>query len=1107
MRKLYFGFLSMVFALIAINVSAQTVVSQQSFEGTTSDDWNYTVTPTNFNGGGDIWDTVTTLPNVASMPTAGSYFWGVRDLNSPNGTTGFAEINFDTVHTSSISTGYIAFDYDIYQFDSGDDVQYEVFANGTSLGVDTIIDGFSNLSAVGTVNVAIPSNTDSVRLKLYVKQNGGSDYAGFDNFRVMSGSIPTPPSTPFYNIADINNVDANGVADSLNVTCFTQGLVLGVDLNSGGGYSFTLWDGEGIGVYNNSDVNGYSVQEGDSIIIRGTVDQFNGLTQLGSIDSISVVNTGNALPSPAVITALDETTESKLVRFDNAEITADLGFGNWEAVSGMDTITMRIETETNVDDSVSLAVGDSLCYIIGLGGQYDSNSPYNEGYQLIPRYFADVDTTCGSSSNPPAPSTDPFYNIADINNVDANGVADSLNVTCFTQGLVLGVDLNSGGGYSFTLWDGEGIGVYNNSDVNGYSVQEGDSIIIRGTVDQFNGLTQLGSIDSISVVNTGNALPSPAVITALDETTESKLVRFDNAEITADLGFGNWEAVSGMDTITMRIETETNVDDSVSLAVGDSLCYIIGIGGQYDNNSPYTEGYQMIPRYFADVDTTCGSSSSTPTPTGTPFYNIADINNVDANGVADSLGVECFTKGVVLGVNLRTSGYQFTLWDNEGIGVFNFSDVNGYTVQEGDSIIIKGEVDQYNGLTQMGSIDSIHVVNSGNPLPSPSVVTSLDESTESEPIQINNVLVTGVSGSNFEIVNATDTMTMRIDTETGIFNDITPAVGDSLCSIVGIGGQFDGSSPYTSGYQIFPMYSSDLDTTCGGVTPPAVDLNIYPIGDVTTVDANGEPDSLGVVCGVQGVVTTIDFRVSGYELYIQDATGGINVFSFSDYNNVQPLMGDSLLVWGEIDQYNGLTEIIVDSLEVLNSGNSIPNHKLVNTITESVEGEIVEIQDFVVNSVDSTNAGTGAINYGINKGQDSLTLRVRDITGINDMITLNVGDTLCSAKGAASQYDDQAPLFDEYQLLPVQMSDLTVNNCDSIENSIGEVAEKTELRAYPNPTNNMLNFNKTIDFVMFNALGEEVKRATRVRRINVSDLTNGIYFIKSEDTVLKVIVK
>jgi predicted extracellular nuclease len=126
-----------------------------------------------------------------------------------------------------------------------------------------------------------------------------------------SGGNPTPPSTPFYNIADINNVDANGVADSLGVECFTQGLVMGVDLNSGSGYSFTLWDGEGIGVFNFSDVNGYTVQEGDSIIIKGEVDQFNGLTQLGSIDSISVVNTGNPLPSPTVITSLDESTESE----------------------------------------------------------------------------------------------------------------------------------------------------------------------------------------------------------------------------------------------------------------------------------------------------------------------------------------------------------------------------------------------------------------------------------------------------------------------------------------------------------------------------------------------------------------------------------------------------------------------------------------------------------------------------------------------------------------------------------------------------------------------------------------------------------------------------
>ena len=96
--------------------------------------------------------------------------------------------------------------------------------------------------------------------------------------------------------------------------------------------------------------------------------------------------------------------------------------------------------------------------------------------------------------------TDPLYPISIINNTDANGVADSIGVYCWTKGLVLGVDMRGGSGIQFTIFDGEGIGIFNFSDVSNYVVTEGDSIMIRGTVGQFNGLTQLASIDSITVV-------------------------------------------------------------------------------------------------------------------------------------------------------------------------------------------------------------------------------------------------------------------------------------------------------------------------------------------------------------------------------------------------------------------------------------------------------------------------------------------------------------------------------------------------------------------------------------------------------------------------------
>jgi hypothetical protein len=352
--------------------------------------------------------------------------------------------------------------------------------------------------------------------------------------------------------------------------------------------------------------------------------------------------------------------------------------------------------------------------------------------------------------------------------------------------------------------------------------------MVRGEIDQFNGLQEIIP-DSIMVLNSGNPIPSPRLVSMLDESTESDYIRIENVLITAVNPTGtsgtNYDFATATDTLVMRVDNDTDVDDSLTLNVGDSLCYIIGTGGQFDGSNPYTSGYQIFPMRYSDIDTACG----TPVPEPViPMYAIADINNVDSDGVADSLGVRCWTKGIVLGVNLRPSGLQFTIWDVEGIGVFNSSGNLGYTVMEGDSIMIRGTVGQFNGLQQIGP-DSIVLLNSGNTLPAVTTVTALDESTESSLIMLEDLLVVGQSGDNYDVFNGTDTFLLRVDQDTDIYDSITINIGDSICNATGIGGQFDGSSPYTSGYQILPRYFADVDTcSSGGISINGLTENENP---------------------------------------------------------------------------------------------------------------------------------------------------------------------------------------------------------------------------------------------------------------------------------------
>ncbi|MCB0856460.1 MAG: T9SS type A sorting domain-containing protein, partial [Bacteroidetes bacterium] len=198
-----------------------------------------------------------------------------------------------------------------------------------------------------------------------------------------------------YPIGILNDdADGDGLGDSLGVKCQIQGIVHGVDLQGTASTNllFTVIDSTGgIAVFSGSDTS-YTVTEGDEVIIRGTVGQFNGLTQFDGPDEIILVSQGNPTFDPLPVTALDETTESELVVLECVTIVDTSSFGgsgiNINVTNGVDTFVIRVDN--NVDLYNGPAPTTKWLNIIGIGGQFDSSFPYNDGYQLLPRYVADV---------------------------------------------------------------------------------------------------------------------------------------------------------------------------------------------------------------------------------------------------------------------------------------------------------------------------------------------------------------------------------------------------------------------------------------------------------------------------------------------------------------------------------------------------------------------------------------------------------------------------------------------------------------------------------------------------------------------------------------------
>lgn len=218
-----------------------------------------------------------------------------------------------------------------------------------------------------------------------------------------------------------------------------------------------------------------------------------------------------------------------------------------------------------------------------------------------------------------------------------------------------------------------------------------------------------------------------------------------------------------------------------------------------------------------------------------PTYDIGIVNTIDAEGVGDSLGVQCIVEGITHGANLRAGGLQFALIDEseDAIGLFSGGNL-GYTYAEGDLIKVTGTITQFNGLLQIDAT-AVEVVSSGNDLIGPMVVEVLGEDTESRLVQIKNLTIVDPNdwvgdGSSFNVDFISDlgeTINLRIDSDTEVA-DWEEGPISNVYRITGIGGQFDNDSPFDSGYQMFPRYISDFEPAAAVDDELEARVTLYP---------------------------------------------------------------------------------------------------------------------------------------------------------------------------------------------------------------------------------------------------------------------------------------
>lgn len=168
----------------------------QGFERSAGDTWAFTATPAAYNvpAAEDFWTDTTTTNSID--PATGNRFWYMLDLENPSGGGAFFHtLDFPAIDVSAFTTNTLTFKYYTIGYEAADSIGYILETdNGTTWDIAKYVDLNRNTAGWTLVEVEVPAGAQFVRLRLMADQNGGSDFAGFDDVQLTSsnGDI-TPP--------------------------------------------------------------------------------------------------------------------------------------------------------------------------------------------------------------------------------------------------------------------------------------------------------------------------------------------------------------------------------------------------------------------------------------------------------------------------------------------------------------------------------------------------------------------------------------------------------------------------------------------------------------------------------------------------------------------------------------------------------------------------------------------------------------------------------------------------------------------------------------------------------------------------------------------------
>ncbi len=607
---------------------------------------------------------------------------------------------------------------------------------------------------------------------------------------------------------------------------------------------------------------------GREVIIGGTISQYNGLNQIADINYFWTQEM-QPVPEPHVFSNVDEwlnnaeAYEGQLIKLNNVTKVS----GDWPTegnnanlvfTDGTTEFTLRIDADTDIDGSLEPSYPTN---IIGLAGQFTTNTPPNDGYQLIPRMISDF--VGESPVNPQVTfNCDMSVQIASGNfNVDTGMVVVRGNFQ-----VLLG-DSTDWTGNFFQLSDQDGDEVYSLT-VDFPEESIGSNFEYKFVMDD---IWETNPNRTFILQNGQNNLPvffydndeeiNPPLTSDVDvrfnvDMNNNPRNARDGSEINPDeiifvgikggleeLGFwqGNWTPADTTTGEMLVLHDDGTFGDLVAndniwsrvvtFPAGTSTDeFYFKYGAWYpgaeaiwpdapmDNEAGYGQDHNFT-LYDSEnvIDASNVWADQIPQINITP---IADVT-VDANSdfIPDNIDQTFRIQGVITTPNYNAGINRQNFFVQDATGA-----VNIYTSGEpcceiplGMEVIVEGVLTQYNGLNEIifNYFETMGVAN----VPEPHVFSNVGEwlnnaeAYEGQLIKLTNLnKVSGdwpTEGNNANLVftDGTSEFILRIDADTDIDGSPEPSYP---VSVIGIACQFTTNAPPNDGYQILPRFMSDI---------------------------------------------------------------------------------------------------------------------------------------------------------------------------------------------------------------------------------------------------------------------------------------------------------